>query len=228
MKTVAIIPARGGSKGVPGKNLRELAGKPLLAHSIEDALEADSVDVIYVSTDDEQIATTARNYGAEIIERPTALANDTSSSESALLHGLEILAQQQIYPDLLVFLQCTSPFRSGLDIDTAIEKLRNEQADSLLSVSPSHRFLWQEKPDGTADSLNYNYQKRPRRQDMVPQFVENGSIYIFKPWVLKETGKRLGGKIVLHCMPEIAALEIDSPLDFLMADYLMQHQEDTC
>ncbi len=220
MTTIAIIPARGGSKGVPRKNIRLLAGKPLIAHSIEDAQESNLVDQVYVSTDDHEIATIAAEYGANIIERPAELAHDTASSESALIHSLQTLEQQNINPDLLVFLQCTSPIRTGVEIDQAIAKLKAEQADSLLSVSPSHRFLWEEV-DGVAKSINYDYRHRPRRQDMNPQYVENGSIYVFKPWVLKENQNRLGGKIALYVMSEMAAVEIDSEDDFKMIDFLM-------
>ncbi|WP_323291768.1 acylneuraminate cytidylyltransferase family protein [Crocosphaera sp. XPORK-15E] len=222
MVTVAIIPARGGSKGVPRKNIRPLADKPLIAHSILDAQEAQWVDHVYVSTDNEEIAAISATYGANIIPRPPELANDTASSESALIHSLQHLENQGIIPELIVFLQCTSPIRTGLEIDQAIAKLKQEQADSLLSVSPSHRFLWEEV-DGVAQSINYDYRHRPRRQDMNPQYVENGSIYIFKPWILKETGNRLGGKISLFVMSEMAALEIDSVDDFEMIDFLMSH-----
>ena len=224
MATIAIIPARGGSKGVPRKNVRLLADKPLIAHSILDAQEATSVDFVYVSTDDDEIATVSANYGAQIIHRPPELANDTASSESALIHALEQLENQGINPDLLVFLQCTSPIRTGLDIDQAIAKLKAEKADSLLSVSPSHRFLWEEV-NGVVQSINYDYRQRPRRQDMNPQYMENGSIYLFKPWVLKETGNRLGGKIALYIMSEMAAMEIDSVDDFEMLNFLMSQYE---
>lgn len=220
MTTIAIIPARGGSKGVPRKNVRLLAGKPLIAHSIEDAQESSLVDHVYVSTDDPEIATISVEYGAKIIERPAELANDTASSESALIHGLQALEHQNINPNLLVFLQCTSPIRTGVEIDQAIAKLTAEQADSLVSVSPSHRFLWEEV-DGIAKSINYDYRHRPRRQDMNPQYVENGSIYVFKPWVIKENQNRLGGKIALYVMSEMAAVEIDSEEDFKMIEFLM-------
>ena len=120
--------------------------------------------------------------------------NDTASSESALIHSLQALEAQNINPDLLVFLQCTSPIRTGAEIDQAIAKLKAEEGDSLVSVSPSHRFLWEEV-NGVAKSINYDYRHRPRRQDMNPQYVENGSIYVFKPWLLKENKNRLGGKI---------------------------------
>ncbi|EAZ91447.1 acylneuraminate cytidylyltransferase family protein [Crocosphaera chwakensis] len=224
MTIIAIIPARGGSKGVPRKNVRPLAGKPLITHSIEDAQESTLIDQVYVSTDDQEIATVSTQYGSKIIDRPAKLANDTASSELALIHGLQELEHQNINPDLLVFLQCTSPIRTGADIDQAIAKLQAEKADSLLSVSPSHRFLWEEV-NGVAKSINYDYRYRPRRQDMNPQYVENGSIYVFKPWVLKETKNRLGGKIALYVMSEMAALEIDSVEDFQMIEFLIGNRE---
>ncbi len=223
MVTIAIIPARGGSKGVPRKNVCPLADKPLIAHSILDAKESKFTDQVYVSTDNLEIAEVSRQYGAEIIHRPEKLAGDTASSESALIHALSEIEKTDISPELIVFLQCTSPIRTGTDIDNAIAKLRSENADSLLSVSPSHRFLWEEV-DGVAKSINYDYRDRPRRQDMQPQYVENGSIYIFKPWVLKKFGNRLGGKISLFVMSETASWEIDSALDFEIAESLIKKQ----
>jgi N-acylneuraminate cytidylyltransferase len=224
--TIAIIPARGGSKGVPRKNVRLLGDKPLIAHSILDAKESQYTDKVYVSTDNLEIAEVSRQYGAEIIHRPNELAGDTASSESALIHALSEIEKTGISPDLIVFLQCTSPLRTGTDIDKAIAKLKAENADSLLSVSPSHRFLWEEV-EGVATSINYDYRDRPRRQDMQPQYVENGSIYIFKPWILKEFGNRLGGKISLFIMSETASWEIDSALDLEIAESLMKKQVQT-
>jgi CMP-N,N'-diacetyllegionaminic acid synthase len=119
----------------------------------------------------------------------------------------------------VVFLQCTSPIRTGEDIDRAITHLRTMSADSLLSVSPSHRFLWHEV-DGVVQSINYDYRQRPRRQDMNPQFMENGSIYVFKPWVLKQLGNRLGGKVAMFPMGDEAMFEIDSLFDFELAEFL--------
>ncbi len=223
MQIVAIIPARGGSKGVPRKNIKLLAGKPLIAHTILSALDACLVDHVYVSTDDARISSVSEEYGAAIIKRPDELSGDTVSSEAALIHALEAIEAKGGQPDLVVFLQCTSPIRTGQDIDKAIKKLRSEGADSLVSVSPSHRFLWEEV-DGVARSINYDYRNRPRRQDMNPQYVENGSIYIFKPWVLKELGNRLGGKISLYVMPEEQSWEIDSLQDFEYVEYLLGQQ----
>jgi N-acylneuraminate cytidylyltransferase len=223
MTNITIIPARGGSKGVPRKNIRPLAGHPLIAHSIQDALEAKRVDQVYVSTDDQEIADISEQYGAKIIYRPAELANDAASSEAALIHAVGEIEKQEPAIDNIVFLQCTSPIRTGTDIDRALEKLKAQQADSLLSVSPSHRFLWEEQA-GEAHPINYDYRERPRRQDMSPQYVENGSIYIFKPWVLKQENNRLAGKIALYVMSEEAALEIDSLTDFKVIEALVSEQ----
>jgi CMP-N,N'-diacetyllegionaminic acid synthase len=220
---ITIIPARGGSKGIPEKNLRLLNGKPLIAHSILDAQESQLVDQVYVTTDDSRIAQVATEYDANIIHRPAELASDTASSESALLHALNEIEKLGITPKIVVFLQCTSPLRSGSDIDQAITQLRNEEADSLLSVSPTHRFLWH-FIDNQAQSINYDYRHRPRRQDMFPQYIENGSIYIFKPWVLKKHNNRLGGKVSLFVMNENQAWEIDSLDDFEYIEYLIAKQ----
>jgi CMP-N,N'-diacetyllegionaminic acid synthase len=220
MINIAIIPARGGSKGIPRKNVRLLRDKPLIAHSILAAKESKYTDKVYVSTDNLEIAEISQEYGAEIINRPDELAGDTASSESALIHAFSEVEGNGINPDLIVFLQCTSPIRTGADLDMAIAKIKADNADSLLSVSPSHRFLWEEV-NGVAKSINYDYRNRPRRQDMQPQYVENGSIYIFKPWVLKKFKNRLGGKISLFVMSEAASWEIDSPLDFEIAASLI-------
>lgn len=224
MTIYSIIPARGGSKGIPRKNILPIAGKPLICCSIEQSVQSSRVDRTIVSTDDQEIATVAQNYGAEVIMRPAEISGDNASSESALIHALNYLKQTEDYePDLVVFLQCTSPLRKHDDIDKAIIKFQHEQADSLLSVSPGHSFLW-EQIDGVARSINYDYLSRPRRQDMNPQFRENGSIYIFKPWVLREHNNRLGGKISLYVMDE-PCIDIDSMLDFEIAEFLLTKQK---
>lgn len=216
-QVVAIIPARGGSKGVPRKNVRELAGRPLLAWSIEDARESARVDRVFVSTEDAEIARVAGRFGAEVIDRPAELARDETSSEAALLHALEAIeAGGGGEPALVVFLQATCPVRTGVDIDAAVARLESAGADSLLSVVPSHAFLWREQ-DGQGVPVNHDYRVRLRRQDLPPQYRESGSIYVFKPWVLKRGNNRLGGRIVLFPMPEEAGIDIDSEHDLEIA-----------
>lgn len=223
MKILAIIPARGGSKGLPGKNIRHLAGKPLIAHTIEQARRSRYVTRVMVSTDSHAISDIAKQFGAEVLIRPQSISGDTATSESALLHCLDVLRDTEGYePDLVCFLQCTSPIRTEIDIDEAIEQLRRENADSLLTVSPSHRFLWRNSPEG-AVPINYDAAKRPRRQDMEPQYVENGSFYLFKPELLIRESNRLGGRIALHVMSDAAAHEIDSAYDFEYIESLLTH-----
>lgn len=221
---LTIIPARGGSKGIPRKNLQPFAGKPLIVHTIEAIINCDQLTRIIVSTEDTEIAEVANRYGAEVVFRPLEIASDTATSESALLHTLEYLQQTENYqPDLVVFLQCTCPIRQPTDIDGAIKTLEQQQADSLLSVTASHRFLWREK-EGQYYSINYDYRKRPRRQDCPPEYIENGSIYVFKPWVLQQLNNRLGGKIAIYKMDYWSSFDIDSWDDFKLCEWIYQQK----
>lgn len=218
---IALIPARGGSKGIPGKNVYPLAGKPLVVHTIEQAIQSACITSTVVSTDDDHIAQVSHEAGASVIRRPADISGDAATSESALIHAIKTLfAREGRLPDLVIFLQCTSPLRRTGDIDGAVRTLLEQGADSLLSVSPSHRFLWTENADG-AHALNYDFRNRPRRQDMQPQYVENGSIYVFRPQALLDTGNRLSGKIALYKMDEEAAVDIDSLLDMKLAEMLL-------
>ncbi len=201
-----------------------LAGKPLIAHTIEHAREATSVDRTFVSTDDEEIATISRFYGAEVVMRPGDLASDTAASELALIDTLDHLsATQGFYPDLVVFLQCTSPVRESRDIDKAVRTLLDQEADSLLSATRSDAFIWR-RVQGQWGSLNYDYQQRKRRQDMPEEFVENGSIYVLKPWVLQKLHNRLGGKIALYEMGYWSSFQIDSEEDLSLCEWILQRQ----
>lgn len=218
---VAVIPARGGSKGISRKNNRLLAGKPLIVHTIEQAMQSNCVIETVVSTDDDEIASVSEAAGATVVRRPADISGDQASSESALIHATHSLLQQgRPLPDLTVFLQCTSPVRRPGDIDAAVAMLTQKGADSLLSVSPSHRFLWTEE-GGKARSINYDFRNRPRRQDMATQYVENGSIYVFRTQALLDSGNRLSGKVALYPMDEEAAVDIDSMLDMKLAEMIL-------
>jgi YrbI family 3-deoxy-D-manno-octulosonate 8-phosphate phosphatase len=218
---LAVIPARGGSKGVPRKNLAPLGGKSLLTYSIGHALSAKLVTRTVVSTEDAEIAEVARQWGAEVIPRPLELASDTATTESVLLHALSHLEQEEQYvSDLVVLLQPTSPFRQAGAIDQAIELLWQSGADSLLSVYRSHDFYWKQV-DGWAQPVNYNYKARPRRQDQEPQYVENGSIYVTRTDILKGEGNRLGGKIAILEMSFLDSIQIDTMEDLLLAEQIL-------
>jgi YrbI family 3-deoxy-D-manno-octulosonate 8-phosphate phosphatase len=222
---LAIIPARGGSKGIPRKNLLPLAGKPLLAHSILQAKNSPSISRVVVSTDDREIAAVAVEWGAEVVLRPVELSGDTASSESALVHVLDWLKQKEGYEsELVVFLQVTSPCRRPDEVEMAIEALQKENADSLLSVGPVQGFIWRVEKEGRIHSFSYDHQHRPRRQDAPEDLIENGSIYVFKPWVLRQFNNRLGGKVALHRMSAFDSFQIDEPGDFELLELIMRYR----
>lgn len=221
-EVLAIIPARGGSRRLPGKNLLPVAGKALLVHTVEHALGAASVHRVVVSTDDPAIAETARRAGAEVIDRPAALAGDDSPSEAALLHALDVLeAREEYRPELVVFLQATAPVRTPGDVDRAVARLRAEGADSLLSVVESRRFLWRLEDEGPTP-FNYDPRNRPRTQDRRPEYHENGSIYVVKTAVLRKTGDRLGGRVALYPMADECFVDVDGPLDLALAEAVLR------
>lgn len=224
-ETLAIIPARGGSKGIPRKNVLPLAGKPLIAHTIEQARCAHHVDRVVVSTDDQEIATVSQQYRAEVVWRTAALSGDTASSESALLHALEYLEQHEGYhPDVTVFLQCTSPLTMAEDIDGTIATLVENNAASALSVTPFHYFLWQADEQGNAVGINHNKQERLLRQQRPVQFLETGAIYVMQTEEFRRTKHRFFGKTALYIMPQERCLEIDEPSDFTVAEVLLRER----
>jgi len=226
LKILAVIPARAGSKGIPNKNIRELAGKPLIAHTIEAALNATTVNRVIVSTDGEKIESVSRQYGAEVVLRPPEISGDTASSESALLHVLDHLEQSEGYhSDLLVFLQCTSPLTAPEDIDGTVKALIDEGADTALSVTSFHYFLW--KHDDLHDSIGINHSKTIRllRQEREPQYLETGAVYVMKASRFREVRHRFFGKTAMYVTPNERRWEIDEPSDFEVAESLMRWQQ---
>ncbi len=219
-RILALVPARGGSKGIPGKNLVLLGGRPLLAHTLEQALATPAIDRVVVSTDDQEIARCATAHGAQVVRRPADLASDTATSEAALLHALEALRQERYQPDLVVFLQATSPLRRRRDIADAIATLDTEHADALFSAAPAHGFVWRRR-GADLEALTYDPGRRPRRQDIGEDLLENGSIYVFKPWVLQRFNNRLGGKIAVYPMHPLHSFQIDEPADLELFERLL-------
>ncbi|HLC46764.1 MAG TPA: acylneuraminate cytidylyltransferase family protein [Candidatus Nanoarchaeia archaeon] len=232
LKVVAIIPARGGSKGIPRKNIKDLAGKPLIAHTILQSLNSKLVTRTIVSTDDDEISRISKKFGAEVIIRPAELAVDTAPTEPCMLHVLEVLKEREGYvPDLVVLLQCTSPLRKKNDIDKAIKKLIDTGADSLLTVCNNHAFIWKLGKDKsgkeTALSVNYDYNSRPRRQDREPEFKENGSVYVTRIATFLKNKNRLGGRVQIHVMDADDSWEIDDPFDFYLIAEIIKHREES-
>lgn len=225
MECLAVIPARGGSKGIPRKNVRLLAGKPLLAHSIEQALLARYVTRVVVSTDDEEIAAVARRFGAEVVWRPADLSGDRASSESALLHALETLKAAEGYvPDVLVFMQCTSPLTIAADIDGTVAALLADEADSAAALAPFHYYIWRDGPHGP-EGINHDKYVRPMRQDLQPQYIETGAVYALRVPGFIQARHRFFGKITKYVMPLERRLEIDDPVDFQVAEVMLQEQQ---
>ncbi len=210
-KIVTIIPARGGSKGIPGKNIIDFLGKPLIAHSIEYSIKCDLISQTYVSTDDDIIAEVSTKFGAKLIQRPKSLATDSATTESAIEHALNTFDFQ---PDIIVLLQATSPFRPVNSLKQAIEKFIRNEYDSLLSISPTHRFFWKISDDETF--AQYDFMNRPRRQDLKKNemtYVENGSVYIFTRKHFEQSNNRLGRKIGHIIFSEEYSYEIDTLAD---------------
>ncbi|NMW18650.1 MAG: acylneuraminate cytidylyltransferase family protein [Chlorobiaceae bacterium] len=220
MHTVAVIPARGGSKGLKNKNIYPVAGKPLLAWTILQALASSSIERVFVTTDDQAIAKVASEYGADVIVRPTELAGDKATSESAIQHAAEVIERDFHIPiDVIVFLQATSPLRKPKDIDRAVELFLHEGADSLISVTKADDLTLWELKDGEWKSVNFDYRNRGMRQDRPTQFIENGSIYIFKPETLTVFGNRIGEKLSAYEMEFWQTWEIDTLEEIDLIEY---------
>lgn len=220
---VAIIPARGGSKGIPRKNLIDICGKPLLAWSILQARNAAEIDSVWVTSDDDEILAVAEAYCARPIRRPPEISGDTATSESAWLHALDAIEAQRVTVDLMVAMQATSPLRESSDLDGGVRELREKGYDSLLSVTEVEDFFtWRIGADGGAESVNYDYRNRKRRQQIEKRYLENGSFYVFRPEMLRRDNNRLGGRIGLFAMSRFKMFQIDNPEDVELCAAIMR------
>ena len=208
---VALVPLRGGSKSIPDKNIRLIAGKPLCAWVLEAACRSGVFDKVVVSTDSAKIADVVQSLDlpVEILDRPAVLATDEASTESVMLH-----AAQGLDFDVLATIQATSPFVQADDFQKAYSLFKSGNHDSLLTAVRTKRFFWND--DGTA--LNYAPQQRPRRQDFSGSLMENGAFYFTKHSVLEDTGCRLGGHICIYEMTAESAVEIDEQEDWALVE----------
>ncbi|MEC9486341.1 MAG: acylneuraminate cytidylyltransferase family protein [Prosthecochloris sp.] len=226
-RMVAVIPARGGSKGLPGKNIHPVAGKPLIAWSILQAAAAEGVEDVFVSTDSPSIAAVAEEYGARVITRPAVLSTDRASSEGALLHALDQIGERYgLDTRYAVFLQATSPLRLPGDIDAALARFRSEGADSLISVTRADDLTLWEAHEGKWRSVNFDYRNRGMRQDRPRQYIENGSIYIVSRDVLRQTANRIGQRLAVYCMEFWQTWEIDTLAEVELVEYFMRKKLD--
>ena len=225
---LAIIPARGGSKGVPRKNIRALAGRPLMAYTIEHALHARQVTRTVVSTDDAEIADIARRYGAEVIRRPLELAQDDTPSLPVLRHVIGQLADaEQFHPDIIVVLQPTSPLRTVADIETAIEMLVEKECGSVVSVCEvEHPLEWMYTlNEGRLESVIKGDEKIARRQDASRVYRLNGAVYVTSKHVIMKENRVLGRDTRAYIMPSDRSVDIDSELDFALAELLVSQRQ---
>ncbi|WP_415089218.1 cytidylyltransferase domain-containing protein [Micropruina sp.] len=212
MNVLVVIPARGGSRGVPGKNVAPVGGVPLVARAVHAAL-ASGVGAVTVSTDDDRIADAASVAGASVTRRPDALAGDAASSESALLHALDEHRERTGHDaEVLVMVQCTSPFLTASEIADCVAAVE-AGADSAFTAAPSHGFLWQRDGSGDAVGVNHDKTTRPRRQDRTPEFLETGAVYAMRVDGFRRSGHRFFGRTVLIETDPARVLEIDEPDD---------------
>ena len=219
--TVAFIPLRGGSKSIPGKNIKLLAGKPLAYWTIEAALACKGIDKVFVATDSPEISESIlkiKNSKLVVIGRSAESATDTASTESAII---EFANQNQF--ENVVLIQATSPLLSSEHLESGLKKFNSGKFDSLLSAVRQKRFIWSESGN-IASPNNYDPLQRPRRQDFDGYLVENGAFYITSRKALLETKCRLSGKIGIAEMPEETFVEIDEPSDWITVEGILRQR----
>lgn len=215
-KVLAILPVRGGSKGIPKKNIILFDDEPLMCWSIRCAQASKYIDKIVVSSDSEEILDVARNAGACTIKRPEGISGDTATTEDTIRHVLWHYCDY----DIVVLLQVTSPLREPKDIDSAIEKLVNSGYNSVFSACEAKdAFLWDAQ---TVKSITYDYQNRKRRQDINGKVLENGSIYAFEAKGFLEYNNRLFGRIGYSVMENYKQFEIDDQDDLKICEFLFK------
>lgn len=224
MEVLSIIPVRGGSKGIPGKNIKLLNKKPLVAYTIEASLSSKFVTRTVVSTEDVNIKGVCLSCGAEVIDRPVELAQDVTKTAPVMLQVLDELEKQNYIPDVVVLLQATCPLRTAKDIDDAGKLFLNSDCDSVFAVTDfgyTHAF-WRGEKDGGFKPL-YDARLRPRRQEVAEHYKlyrENGSIYMVKTDVLKKVKDFIGENPKVFVMPE--CIDIDEVEDFLKVEKILQ------
>lgn len=227
---LGIVPARGGSKGLPGKNIKELCGKPLIAWSIESGLKSKYLDEVIVTTDSKDIANIAKQYGASVpFLRPDVLANDTATSFDAIKHTIEFYKNEMKKEfDYIVLLEPTSPLREARDIDIAIEQLFNSNADSIVGICKTEDqnpafLVFKNEKDFISGYENHDM-KVLRRQDIKDVYFFEGTIYISKTDVLLNKKTFYHENTIGYVVPKYKSLEIDDIDDFIMVEAIMKHK----
>jgi len=222
---IAIIPARGGSKGVPRKNLVPIGGRPLLEYTVLAAMESGVFAAVVVSTEDDEIASVARGVGASVISRPVELAQDTTQTEPVMAHALALAEEASGATfDYVWLLQPTSPLRDAADIRSAADVLCTRGVDSVIGLIEEHVFRW--RTIGTAFGAilvepDYEPACRPRRQEMEVELRETGAVYGVSRAVWNETGVRVGGRVGTFVLEPTHALDVDTLDDVAYVDWLL-------
>ena len=225
-KIIGIIPARGGSKGLPRKNILPLLGKPLIAWTIEQAHASKYLDKVIISTDDDEIAEISKQYGAQVpFMRPQELASDTAKSDDVMSHAIEWLESKGMFYDLIVKLQPTSPNRSSEDIDNAIELLFEKNARSVVSICEA-QYLPQWSNILPEDGCLKDFMSRDivnsNRQEFPTYYRLNGAVYLAYCYFLKTNGSFLGAGSYAYIMPRERSIDIDDEIDFKFAECLLE------
>jgi N-acylneuraminate cytidylyltransferase len=216
-EAVAIIPARGGSKGIARKNLQRVGGVPLVARAVDAARRCPAIDRVVVTTDDADIAAVAAEWGAEIIERPAELSGDQASSEGALLHALDTLEARKVDAGVLAFLQATSPFIDVDALTAAVQLVRSRRRDSVFSAVETYGFLWEKGLGDAAEPINHEIDVRPRRQDREPHYLETGGFYVMRAAGFRAAQHRFFGSVGIAEVAPRTAIEIDTPDEMELA-----------
>ena len=218
-EVVAVIPARGGSKGVPGKNLAAVGGVPLVVRAVRACLAATRLTAVVVSTDDQSIADASRQAGAVVVTRPPEISGDTAGSEEAVAHALDVLYGSRVdRVDVVVLVQCTSPFTTPTEIDEVVQAVLSG-ADSAFTAARFHGFLWRPEPDG-AVAVNHHHKRRARRQERPVELLETGAAYAMRGAGFLAKQRRFFGTIQAVETPAERVLEIDEPGDLERARML--------
>lgn len=217
---MVIIPARGGSKGVPGKNLRQVGGKSILARAVLTSLRTS--ESVFVSTDDPDIALEAKKSGAKTIVRPAEIAGDTSTSESALLHALAEIPHSS--STVVAFVQSTSPFIAFEDLERGFEQVESGACDVAFSATPQHKFAWKDGGD-TWEPVGHPHNFRPRRQDLPEMVFETGAFYVFRAEGFFSSSYRFHGVVKPILVDTKLAIDIDEEADLVEANAISLHRK---
>ncbi len=231
MKVVAFIFARGGSKGLPGKNIRLLGGKPLIAWSIEHAFSVKRIERVIVSTDSEEIAAVARQYGAEVpFMRPAELARDDSPEWLAWRHALNYLRESTgVLPEVMVSVPTTGPLRLPIDIENCLDEYEKGDVDMVITITDAHRSPYfnmvKTNPDGTVGLVNPPQSAIPRRQDAPIVYDMATVCYVANPKFVMTNNTTFEGRVKAVRIPTERAIDIDTLLDFQMAEHFLIGRE---